>query len=138
MLNTCLQRVRPDRSLFRDIESYLRVVVGLDEDNIQLILKQYTPKFVTYEIPPGIYSIKGISKIVYTNGDHEETLQFECDDISMKTKFILTRFDGTFGKLRFSEKVFSLHYWFSHHIRITNLLMQFMLILRPFTLVKIL
>ena len=29
------------RSLFRDFESYLRIVVGLDEEDIQLILKQY-------------------------------------------------------------------------------------------------
>ena len=29
------------RSPFRDFESYLRIVVGLDEDDIRLILKQY-------------------------------------------------------------------------------------------------
>ena len=29
------------RSPFRDFDSYLRIVVGLDEDEIQLILKQY-------------------------------------------------------------------------------------------------
>ena len=28
-------------SLFRDFESYLGIVVGLDEDDIQLFLKQY-------------------------------------------------------------------------------------------------
>ena len=33
------------RSLFRDFESYLRVVIGLDEDDIQLTLKQYNCKF---------------------------------------------------------------------------------------------
>ena len=33
------------RSLFRDVESYLRIVVGLNEDDIQLILKQYNEKF---------------------------------------------------------------------------------------------
>ena len=32
------------RSLFRDFESYLRIAVGLDEDNIRLILKQYLRK----------------------------------------------------------------------------------------------
>ena len=35
------------RSPFRDFESYLRIVVGLDENDIQLILKQYNSKFVT-------------------------------------------------------------------------------------------
>ena len=28
------------RALFQDFESYLRIVVGMDEDDIQLILKQ--------------------------------------------------------------------------------------------------
>ena len=34
-------------SPFRDFEMYLRIVVGLDEDDNQLILKQYTSNFVT-------------------------------------------------------------------------------------------
>ena len=42
------------RSPFQDFESYLRIVVVLDEDDIQLILKQYNSNFVTYEMPPGI------------------------------------------------------------------------------------
>ena len=41
------------RSLFRDFESYLRIVVGLEENDIQLILKQYNEKFITYELDPG-------------------------------------------------------------------------------------
>ena len=36
------------RSPFRDFDSYLRIVVGLDEDDIQLILKQYNSNFVTF------------------------------------------------------------------------------------------
>ena len=49
--------------------------------------------------------------------DHEGTLPIEYDDISMKTKPILTRFGGTFGMLRFDEKSFFntllgfRHYW---------------------------
>ena len=46
------------RSPFRDFESYLRIVVDLDEDDVQLILKQYNSNFVTYEPSPRIYSIK--------------------------------------------------------------------------------
>ena len=38
------------RSSFRDFESYLRIVVGFDEDHIQLFLKQFNPNFVTYEL----------------------------------------------------------------------------------------
>ena len=41
------------RSPFRDFESYLRIVFGLEEDNIRLILKQYNEKFVTYELDLG-------------------------------------------------------------------------------------
>ena len=39
-------------------------------------------------------------------GDHEGTLQNEYDDVTMKTKLILTRFVGTFGTLIFDEKSF--------------------------------
>ena len=38
--------------------------------------------------------------------DHERTLKNEYDDITMKTKFILTRFGSTFGTLRFDKKSF--------------------------------
>ena len=52
------------RSPFRDFESYLRMVVRLDEDDIHLILKQYNSSLTTYEISPGIYTIKDISEAV--------------------------------------------------------------------------
>ena len=48
---------------FRDFDIYLRIVVGLDEDDIQLTLKQFNSNFITYEIPPGIYSVKDFSKV---------------------------------------------------------------------------
>ena len=38
------------KSLFRDFESFLRTVIGLGEEDIQLILKQYNSHFVTYEL----------------------------------------------------------------------------------------
>ena len=94
------------RSLFRDFERYLIVVVGLDEGDIQLILKQYKLNFVTYELLPRIYRVKEISEAVYTMGDHEGTLPIEYDDISIKAKFILTRSGETFGTLRFDAKRF--------------------------------
>ena len=67
-------------------------------------------------------------------GDHEETLKIEYDDISTKTKPILTRFGSTFGKLRFDEKPF-----FKILLGFTpfgnkNLVMLFMLILRVYIL----
>ena len=48
------------RSPFRDFESYLRTGVGLDEDDKQLILKQNSSNFVTFEISLSIYTIKDI------------------------------------------------------------------------------
>ena len=94
------------RSPFRDFESYLRIVVGLEEDNIRLILKQYNEKFITYELDPGNYTIEGLQKAVYPLGDHEGTLQIEYDDLIKKVKLILTRFGETFGTLGFDKKSF--------------------------------
>ena len=39
-------------------------------------------------------------------GNHEGTLQNEHDEISMKTKLILTRFGSTIGTIGFDEKSF--------------------------------
>ena len=92
------------RSPLRDFESYLRVVVGLDKDDIRLILKQKNLNFDTYELNLRIYTIRDISETVYTMRDHQGTLQTEYDDIGMKIKPILTRFGGTIGTLRFDER----------------------------------
>ena len=94
------------RSPFRDFESYLRIVVGLDEDDIQLILKRYNANFVTYELDPGNYTIEDLQEAIYPLGDHEGALQIEYDDLNKKIKLTLTRFGSTFGTLRFDEKSF--------------------------------
>ena len=94
------------RSPFRDFEIFLRMTGDLDENDIQLILKQYNEKFVTYELDPGNYTIEDLQKSVYPLGDHERTLQIEYDDLNKKVKLILTRFGITFGTLRFDEKSF--------------------------------
>ena len=61
-------------SPFRDFESYPRIVVDLDEDDFQLILKRNNSNFITYELFPGIYPIKDVAEAVYTMGDHEGSL----------------------------------------------------------------
>ena len=94
------------RSPFRDFESYPRIVVGLEDDNIRLILKQYSEKFISYELDPGNYTIEDLKKAVYPLGDREGTLLIEYDDLDKKVKLILTRFGETFGTLRFDEKSF--------------------------------
>ena len=87
-------------SSFRDFESYLRIFVGLEEDDIQLILKQYNEKFVTYELDPGNYNIEDIQKVVYFLAGHEGTLQIGYDDLNKKVKL------KTFETLRFDKKSF--------------------------------
>ena len=98
------------RSLFRDFESYLRIVIGLDEEDIQLILKQYNSHFVTYELNPGIYTIQDISDTIHTFSGHSEIIEIEYDDITMKTKIILKYKGGQknfgLGMLRFDKKSF--------------------------------
>ena len=74
------------RSPLRDLENYRRVIVGIDEDAIQLILKQIISNFGFYEISPGIYTIKDNSEAVYTKGDHDGIIQTGYDDVTMKTK----------------------------------------------------
>ena len=94
------------RSGFPNFENFLRIVVDLDECDIQLILTQFYSNFVTYEILPGIYSIEDLSEAVDTMGDHEGTPQIEYGDVTMKTNIILNRFSDTFGTLRFDQKYF--------------------------------
>ena len=78
----------------------------MDEDDIQLIRKQYNSNLIKYELPPGVCSIKDISEVVCTMGDHEAALQVEYDDIGMKTIITSTPFGGIFETLSFDEKSF--------------------------------
>ena len=76
-------------SPFRDFESYLRLLIGLDEEGIQLILKEYNSHFITYELTPGIYTIQDVSEAIKTFSGHQGTIQLEYDDISMRTTIVL-------------------------------------------------
>ena len=98
------------RSLFRDFESYLRIIGDLAEEDIQLLLKEYNSHFITYELTPGIYSVQDISDTIHTFSGHMEIIQIEYDDIGMKTKFIL-KYIGeqkmfVLGTLRLDERSF--------------------------------
>ena len=64
-------------------------------------MNQNNSNFVTDQRPPGIYSIKDVSEVVDTMGDHKGTLRIEYD-ISMETKLILS----PFVKLRLLKKPF--------------------------------
>ena len=98
------------RSPFQNFESFLRILVGMGEEDIQSKFKQNNSKIIIYELPSGTYSNKSISEVVYTMSDHEVTLQIEYDDISMKTKPLLKHFGGTFGTLSYDENPFSTPY----------------------------
>ena len=115
---------------------YIRIVVDLDEDDIHLILKHYKSFSITYELSPGIYTIKDFSETEYKKGDHEKTLQIEYDDINMKTKPNLTRFGSTFGTIGFDEESFFNTFWASRYIGITNLPVQSKLIAQVYILVN--
>ena len=97
-------------SSFRDPEGYLRLVIGLDEKDIQLILKEYNSHFITYELTPRIYTIQDISEAIKTFSGHQETIQLEYDDISMRTTIVVkfknekTKF--ALGTLRFDRQSF--------------------------------
>ena len=121
------------RSPFRDLESCLRIVLGLVEDDIQLVLKQYISNFATYKIKPGFFSVEGISEVVFTMGGHEGTLKSEYDDISVKTKPNLKRFGGTFGTLRFDEIFF---FRVLHRVGFIRQPLLFILIVRVYILLK--
>ena len=88
----------------------MRIVVGLDEGDIQLILKHYISPFVTFELTPGIYTIQDNSDTIHTFIGLNEIIEIEYDDITMKTKIIL-KYKGVqnkfgLGTLRFDEKYF--------------------------------
>ena len=89
----------------------MRIRVGLDEEDIQLILKEYISHFITYELSPGNYTIQDISDAVHTFSGHRDIIEIEYDDISMKTKIILKykdlRENFGLGTLRFDKIFFS-------------------------------
>ena len=97
------------RSPFRDFDSYMRIVVGLDEKDSQLVLKENNSHIIIYEPTTGIYTIQDTSDAIHTFAGHNEILQIEYDDDSMKTKLILKYNSGknfTLGTLRFDKKSF--------------------------------
>ena len=98
------------RSHLRDFESYFWIVVGLDREDIQSILKQYISHFITYGLTPGIYKIQDFSDTVHTFAGHNEIIKIEFDNISMKIKISLKHISGkvfVLRTLRFDERFFS-------------------------------
>ena len=83
-----------DSSVFQDFESYLRTEVDLIEDDIKLVSDEYNSSFLTYELQPGIYTFKDISKALFNILQPEypgpsNVIDIEYDDITMKTKLVV-------------------------------------------------
>ena len=97
-------------SSFQDFESYLRLVIGLDEEDIQLILKEYNSHFITYQLTPGIYTMQDISDAIKTFSGHEVTTELVYDDITRRATIVLKFKDEkakfALGTLRFDKQSF--------------------------------
>ena len=52
-------------SLFQDLESFLRTEVDLVEDDIRLVLDEFSSIFITHELSPGIYTFKDLSETLF-------------------------------------------------------------------------
>ena len=48
--------------VFQEFGSFLRTEVDLVEEDIRLVLDEYNSSFITYELEPGIYIFKDISR----------------------------------------------------------------------------
>ena len=105
-------------SSFRDFESYPIILSSLDENDIQLILKQYKSKVTTYKTPPGVYTFKNFSEVFsrgFTNEfqlrklqpkhkhDTSDSIIIESDNVTLITKLILRY---KIKVLRFDKKSF--------------------------------
>ena len=97
-------------SSFRDFESYLRLVIGLDEEDIQLILKECNSHFINYQLTPGIYTMQDISDAIKTFSGHEVSIELVYDDISMRASIVFKFKDEkkkfALGTLRFDKQYF--------------------------------
>ena len=93
------------RSVFQDFESFLRTEIDLVEDDIRLVLHKYNSSFLTYELDPGLYTLKDLSEALFKILQHEypssnSEILIEYNDITLKTQLfvesgtIAIRFDG--------------------------------------------
>ena len=99
---------RYTNSVFQDFESFLRTQIDLIESDVKLVLDEYNSSFITYELEPGIYTFKDISKALLNILQIEypgpsNVINIEFDDIARKTKLVVNI--GIIA-IRFDEKSF--------------------------------
>ena len=95
-------------SIFQDLESFLRTEIDSVEDESRLVLDEYIWSFTTYELEPGPYTFKAISKALLNILQLEysgpsKVIDIEIDDITMKTKLVVR--SGIIA-IRFARKSF--------------------------------
>ena len=76
-------------SVFQDFESFLRTQIDLVEDDIKLVLDEYNSSFITYEIEPGIYSYREISKalvLFFNLNIHNLAVKYSLDLMMLPEK----------------------------------------------------
>ena len=78
-------------SVFQDFESFLRTQIDLVEDDIKLVLDEYTSNFITHKLESGIYTFKDTSEALFNILQSEfpgpsNVIDFEYDHITMKIK----------------------------------------------------
>ena len=103
-------------SSFRDLECYLRTLSCPNENNIQLILKIYSSKITTYEIPPGTYTFKDLSEVLSRGfkkefelrklrpnhiNDNSDSFIIESDNVTLLSK-LFSRYE--INLLKFDKK----------------------------------
>ena len=80
---------------FRDFESFLRILTGLNEDDIQLIFKQYTSKFSTYKKSAGAYTSEDLTMVLSMGFRTEiQNVHSRPDGILDKSDSILIKTDN--------------------------------------------
>ena len=77
-------------SVFQDFESFLRTEIDVVENDIRLVLDEYSSSFVTYDLGLGIYTFKDFSNALFNNLQPEyklynNSVDIEYDYIAMET-----------------------------------------------------
>ena len=109
--------------MFQYFESFLRTEIDLVEDDNRLVLDEYISSFIIYELDPGIYTFKDISKALFNilQPEYElnnNSVDFEYDDITMKTNLVVRPGIKSIGfdkKLFFGTILCFKPYWVYKH-----------------------
>ena len=122
------------QTTFRDFETYPRISTGLNEHDVQLILRQYNSKFETFKSSPGAYTFKDLAEVL-SRGFRTvfKIAELRPDRIHFKSGSILINSHNVrsitkltlrpdVNALRFDERSFLVQSWVFNHIGIIKIL----------------